>query len=173
MKRKSMALLFVLFLLLSGCVHPDKSSDRESPDVVYKYIGYVVKNKPDQLLVTAFSSNASSQSEAIWVRTQKQYGLGTKVEVEISGEIETSYPGQAAAKSIEMIKADSPQGADITAEYIVARALNHFKDSSVPVVKAVEYLSSEKLWRVTLFDDAQSNHSEHVLVFTQDGELNK
>ncbi|WP_018756487.1 DUF3221 domain-containing protein [Paenibacillus terrigena] len=171
MKRKSTALLFVLFLLLSGCVHPGKSSDKESPDVVHQYIGYVVKHKPDQLLVTAFSAN-TSQSEAIWVRTKKQYGLGTKVAVEFNGEIETSYPGQAAVKSIEMIKADSPQGADITAEDIVARALNHF-NSSIPIVKAVEYLSNEKLWHVTLFDDAQSNHSEHVLVFTQDGKLNK
>ncbi|WP_314585993.1 DUF3221 domain-containing protein [Paenibacillus terrigena] len=172
MKRRSTALLFVLFFLLSGCVQPDKSSDMESPNVVHKYIGYVVKHKPDQLLVTAFSSNAS-QSEAIWVRTKKQYELGTKVAVEFNDGIETSYPGQAAAKSIEMIKADPPQGAVITAEDIVGRALNHFKDSSVPVVKVVEYLPSEKLWHVTLFDDAQSNHSDYVLNFTQDGELNK
>ena len=71
------------------------------------------------------------------MRTQVQYGLGTKVAIELSGEIETSYPGQATAKSIEMIKADPPQGAIIRVEDTVARALNHYKDSSVPVVKAV------------------------------------
>jgi len=101
---KKIALLVLVFMLLIGC-------NQGSSQVMGE--GYILEVSNHRILVIEKEFPGKSwkdifdeyRGDAIWLSTKKK-GLkpGQKVQYQIKGGIDESYPAQAEAKNIKIIK---------------------------------------------------------------------
>lgn len=159
---KSLLVFMILAILICGCSNNGESANQPEP----KYIGYVVQQEENRILVTHYDEQ-SELNDAIWIRTKKNIALGQKVSIELDGGIETSYPAQASAKNIDIIKTEHPEASRLTQQEVMIRTLDHFNTIRLPFVKSIHYSEVKNVWTVVMLD-GQSDVVEDM-EFTVEG----
>lgn len=123
---------------------------------------YLVDLEDDRFLAVAakaqdFSENGGQEEfySAIWYDfpdAAEQLEIGQRVQVEASGPIMESYPGQGTAVFVEVLPAYKPENADLTETEVVRGALEGVSSESfeVPAVQSVAYNADTDNWAVVL-----------------------
>ncbi|RKP54967.1 DUF3221 domain-containing protein [Cohnella endophytica] len=161
----------------------DKQAGEQDPNAVSAavgFVGYVVKQKGDRILVVnaterdfSASDGASHYYEAIWFsKAPSDIVIGDRVDVVSDGGIEASYPGQGAASSVEVLTTTEPTGAKRKEAEAVRIALQDSRVSGyeVPVVKSVEYDTEAKAWFVEVTQNGDENSLKVKVPATDDGQ---
>lgn len=157
-KSRLLLLLFALMLILTGCGSGNSGDYTGKPYIT----GYVVaKGEGDNglLVVSPEDEERGDGTEnridydALWAYdSPEEADIGEQVRVWVEdGEVEESYPGQAAAGKVEIIPAGMPEGATLSEAEALNKALteNEFSDA-VLSVQELSYDPDQASWTIRL-----------------------
>lgn len=138
-----------------GIIEAEDFPPNDEPGI----IGYVMEKEEDRILVISpeaqdFSSTGgiSEYYNAIWfANAPKDINIGEKVKVWYEYTLD-SYPAQSEVIHIEVIPAQQHEGANLTEEEALYRALTSelIAADGLVVVKAIEYDKENGKWDVEL-----------------------
>jgi len=167
--------LLICILALSACgSKPERSIDSDvnsgsssqpnlNQDKSFSngFVGFVVKKENNQVLVTNpkvqdFSANGGEKYyySAFWyTNVPSNIEIGQKVEVWVADGVKTTqYPGRDTAVDIAVIQIPQTDGANLTEEDAIRKALASKEvaaaNYSYPVIKEVKYDVSKSRWTI-------------------------
>lgn len=137
---------------------PDLTQDKSFND---GFVGFVIKKENNQVLVTNpnvqdFSANGGEKyyySASWYTNVPSNIEIGQKVEVWVADSAKTTeYPGKDTAVDIAVIHTPHPDGANLTEEDAIRKALASKEvaaaNYSYPVIKEVKYDVSKSRWTI-------------------------
>jgi hypothetical protein len=160
MINKFISCLVMFAIIICGC----SNNSKEIGEPVNKYVGYVVQKEDGRILVTHYDEDLN---DAIWIRTKRKIELGHQVSIEIDGGINTSYPAQASAKDIDILKIERPESSKLGQEEVIVMTLEHFDQIEIPFIKSVHYSEVNNVWTVVILDGISDSKKE--MEFTIEG----
>lgn len=153
--------LLVLFLVLAsaGCSAADTAPGIE---------GYIVRKEDDSMLVVSsmpkdFSASGGMKSfyDAIWFsNAPEDVEVGQKVQVWYR-TVKESYPAQSSANKVRVLPGMKPNGADLSENQAILKALQSRNINGVPAIKQVDYDSGTDTWIITFI--AEDNQFEALV----------
>ncbi|MCP3032922.1 YobA family protein [Halobacillus sp. A1] len=153
--------LFTVLFLLGGCSSDEEQEDLGKPEIE----GYVTNQEDDRILVTdpepedANGNGEDDYYDALWGSdAPDDVEIGQYVEVWVKEGVETSYPGQADIKEVEVQSTEAPEGADLSEDEVIRRALEEV-EQDVRIIESVAFDVGEDLWRVSVITPGRDGSS--------------
>jgi len=165
---KIAAALLALVVLLAGCgAEPKPLGSKAEPEQTAGFVGYVVRQEKDRLLVVGSESKdyragggIGPYYEAVWFSNAGEAAeVGQRVEVFSNGEFAESYPAQGKAIRVEILASAKPDGAGWTEAQAVRKALqaSEIADAVAPAVKSVSYEKERSEWLIEFVRNGEEN----------------
>ncbi|RJS59223.1 DUF3221 domain-containing protein [Bacillus sp. PK3_68] len=110
----------------------------------------VVQARPDNFSATGGVSEHYGAVNYSFPKANEKLKIGQRVDVEASGAIAESYPGQGRAKFVTVLPTYQPKGADLTEEDIVRKAIEQREEKpDVEGIREIAYNKKTDKWFVT------------------------
>lgn len=130
--------------------HPDEKFTTTEP----KEGGYVMEASKNEFLVTGGEYGAIRFK---YPGEIEQLKVGQRIEVESTGMILYSYPGQGTAKYIDILPEYKPENAKLSESEVVQQAVALAKEKSdwVTEIQSISYDKKTSKWHVTIQQDEE------------------
>lgn len=145
----------------------------DEPDTIYpedKYIDqrskegdYIMELSEDgfqavQAKPSDFSKNGGdeefySATNFSFPHASKKLKIGQRVKIEVSGPVQTSYPGQGTALYVEVLPEYKPEKADLSESQVVQATLEKLKEDQKTwplAIRDLSYDEKDDTWKVSL-----------------------
>lgn len=162
--KKTIGLLYllILILILAACgsttTYPDEKFTSE-PSLEGGYVMsltndglLVVSAKPDDFSDTGGKSEFYNAIYYHYPNAVEQVELGQRVRVEMTGPVAESYPGQATAKSIEVLPEYKPQGARLSEAKVIQQMLEQYESDTLIIIRSITFQQEKSLWKIKIID---------------------
>lgn len=124
----------------------------------------VVQARPDNFSATGGVSEHYGAVNYSFPKANEKLKIGQRVDVEASGWIAESYPGQGRAKFVTVLPTYQPKGADLTEEDVVRKAIEQQEEKAeVEGIREITYNKKTDEWFVTFVRSMASDSTAMII----------
>ncbi|WP_173918328.1 DUF3221 domain-containing protein [Halobacillus sp. Marseille-Q1614] len=158
--------MLILLLVTVGCGSQEgaeEPSDDQTGSESKQFSGYVMDQNENSILVV--DNIEPDGGSPIWITgVEEDMWLGKSVEVTVDGPVAESYPMQAQAGEVKVVKAKKPEGADLDESQVLASALAEVDRSNTLSVESMTYDQEQDQWIIKMRSTVTESGAEKVIV---------